>query len=421
MVPGVDDVTERLKGPAWRRWLPVTVEAIAVALLLAGSVKVYDERVNLHLYEPDEAAWVFSSYYYHLYFEDRDWLHADWREYDALDHPPLAKYAVGLAMDVAGEPCSTLEHKRFWHRIPIDGFAGKYRQMMARIPAGALPAARHAAVVCALLGLGMLYLFTRSRFGPWVAVAAIGLSIWNPVVQEVSTQALSDPVLLAISIGFLWVLARWVEGAGSRWFVGAAALVALAVLTKLSGGALGFMLLAGVGLRWKRGRSLPTWKRGRSLPTWEAWAAAAGVGLSLLLLLNPTFHQMGPAALLKMVDHRLAQVAHQHLVFPDAALTGIGDRLAAGLDILFFKFSPVVALCGIPLELMLFLAGLAVAVKTRSWYLLVAFAFLVVVPVFTAPLAWERYYFGAWPVVYLLCGLTLRLPDVLQQAPTQKK
>ena len=389
---------------AFRRWLPVAAEVLMISLLLAGFVRVYSNRVDLRLYEPDEAAWVFSSYYYHLYFEEGDLLHPDWQEYDALDHPPLAKYAVGLAMDLSDSPCVTLEHKQFWHRIPIDGFAGSYREMMSRVPPGALPAARTLVYLLAGLALAMLYLFLRCRMGPWVAVAAVGLTLWNPVFQEVSTQALADPVLLVISVGFLWVLARWVEGAGSRWFVGAAALAALGILTKLSGGALGLMLLAGVALRWWEGRGLPPWK---------AWAAAAGVGVGLLLLLNPTFLQMGPAALFRMLEHRLAQIAHQHQVFPDAALNGVGERLAAALDILFFKFSPAVALVGAPLELMLFFAGLAVAVKKRRYYLFVALIFLVLVPVLTAPLAWERYYYGAWPVVYLFSALSLQLPSLV--------
>jgi len=391
-----------------RRYLPMTVEVLVVVLLLVSLVRLYQQRMDLPLYEPDEAAWVFSSYYYHLYFEDADWLSPDWQEFDALDHPPLAKYAVGMAMDLSGEPCKTLAHKRYWHSIPIDGFARSYREMMSRIPAGALPAARHVAFLCALAALVLLYLFARSRLGPWVAGAAVALTIWNPVFREVSCQALSDPVLLAITLGFVWLLARWVEGGGSGWFVAAAGAVALALLTKLSGGALGLMLLCGVALRWREGKGLASWK---------AWSVAGAVGLGLLLLLNPTFLQMGPAALFDMLDHRLAQITHQHRIFPKSALTGVGDRLAAALDILFFKFSPIVALCGIPVELMLFLGGLAVAVKTRSYYLLVILAFLVLLPILTAPLSWERYYFAVWPIVYLFGALALRVPALLNRTP----
>jgi hypothetical protein len=393
---------------AWRQWLPTAGELLVVCLLLGSLAWVYDRRIELPLYEPDEAAWLFSTCYYHHYFESFEWGNEDWQDFDALDHPPLAKYLFGFFMDLRGDAYRTLEHKTFWHNIPIDGFRGAYRDMMSRIPPGTLPFVRTWAFLLAALAVAMLYLFVRGRLGPWAAGLAAGLTIWNPVFQEVSTQVLSEPVLLVITVAFVWVTAIWVEGGRWGWLVGATALAALAFLTKLSGGALGLMLGAAVVLRWRAGHPLPRW---------PVWVGAAATGLALVFLLNPTFLQLGPGAVFTMLDHRLAQVAHQHAIFPKAALTGMGDRLAAGLDSLFFSFSPMVRWSGLPLELMLFLAGLAAIFMRRSWYLVLVLLFLVLVPVLTAPLSWERYYYGAWPFVYVLCAATLSLSGLVKLRP----
>ena len=70
--PAVDE-----RGGRLRKWGPVGAEAVLVCLLCAGVVQLYLERVDLPLYEPDEAAWIFSSYYHHLYFERGEFFHDD--------------------------------------------------------------------------------------------------------------------------------------------------------------------------------------------------------------------------------------------------------------------------------------------------------------------------------------------------------
>jgi hypothetical protein len=73
---------------------------------------IKNKRINLILYEPDEAAWIYSGYYFNLYFLKFDLFHKDWTDYDAYDYPPLMKYIVGGTLFLKGHVFDSLEAKK---------------------------------------------------------------------------------------------------------------------------------------------------------------------------------------------------------------------------------------------------------------------------------------------------------------------
>ena len=391
-----------------RHKLPFLVEGLFLLMLFYSLYAVYDKRAGIRLYEPDEAAWIFSTYYAHLYFGQGNLVHDDWTDYDSYDHPPLAKFYYGLAVNLGGHSYDSIEAKRFWHSIPMNRFGRYYGPMMQRLPAGLLDWTRAFAFAAAICALAFLYLFARQRFGVTAALTVSGLLILNPVFREVSLQTLADPVLLAITAAFIWCISCY-DTSGRRWtLIVSAGLAAFAILTKLNGLFLLGIWGGAIGLQW--------WQT-RKQSDWLGIGISAVLYLVLVVLLNPLFLNAGPGALLDMVAHRQTHIALQQQIFQAAALIDPLQRLAASLDTLFFEQSVLFSRLHIPVEFMGFITGLVIAVKERRWLLLILALVLVALPIVLVPLAWSRYFYGIYPVVYLFVGLSLcRLGPLASQS-----
>lgn len=78
-----------------------------------GGWKVLEKKKHGDLIDSDEVAWIFTGYYFNLYFLRFDLFHSDWSDYEAFDHPPLAKYIVGGSLYVKGYTIDSLDPKRF--------------------------------------------------------------------------------------------------------------------------------------------------------------------------------------------------------------------------------------------------------------------------------------------------------------------
>jgi hypothetical protein len=389
------------------RVLRIAAEGVALAALLVAMVRDFERRLDAPLTEPDEAAWIFAGYYFQLYFAQGGLAHADWSDYDALDHPPLAKYVIGAATSAAGHPVETLEAKRSWHAMPLGDFVRRLPELAARVPSAALRAGRGAAFACTLLAFALLYFFLRRRAGVLCGLAALALCFANDQVRETACQAVADPMLLACLAGFALALARY-HRTRSAWDAGlASAIAALAFLTKLSGLILLPVLLLDVAVGTRR----DGWRRslGAALGSLAVFAA-------LSLLLNPTFFNYGPDAVVEMFRHRAAQVSAQQQAFPLAALHGLGERLAAFFEVVFFVRSSIYQATGVPLELCFFLLGIYAAVRRRDAFLLGMLVVLVLVPALALPLKWPRYYFTIAPFTAAVGGGSLALLRDLRAA-----
>ena len=49
----------------------------------------------------DESYWMHSTYFYHLFFQERDFFNKDWYNFISYDQPPVGKYILGFALDVS--------------------------------------------------------------------------------------------------------------------------------------------------------------------------------------------------------------------------------------------------------------------------------------------------------------------------------
>ena len=84
---------------------------------------VLNRTNHMPILQPDEAAWVYSGYYFNLYFLQFNLFHKDWSDYDAFDHPPLVKYITGGTVYLKGYRIDSLDAKRLWRTIPIGRFS----------------------------------------------------------------------------------------------------------------------------------------------------------------------------------------------------------------------------------------------------------------------------------------------------------
>src|SRR4030043_1252366 len=106
---------------------------IIIAILWMGNE--IGGRFYLPLSEPDEAAWIYSGYYFNLYFLTFNLFHKDWTDYDAIDHPPLVKYIVGGTVFLKGHVFDSLDAKEMWRRIPMDQYLPNYLLLKRKLPA----------------------------------------------------------------------------------------------------------------------------------------------------------------------------------------------------------------------------------------------------------------------------------------------
>jgi hypothetical protein len=96
-----------------RKWLTFCLELIFVFVIIIGGFKTLEKAKYLPVYDSDEVSWIFTGYYFNLYFLHFDLFHKDWDDYEAFDHPPLAKYIVGGILFLNGYTIDSLEPKRF--------------------------------------------------------------------------------------------------------------------------------------------------------------------------------------------------------------------------------------------------------------------------------------------------------------------
>ena len=159
-------------------------------------VRAVSQGMQMPIYEPDEPAWIYSGYYFNLYFLQHAFFHTDWNDYDAFDHPPLAKYLIGGAFFIQGHRIDSLDAKKTWRTVPISQFADYYRLWIAKVPLNLLPTARFILFLFSFSSLLLFYKFLKDFYGFGAAILATSLLAVNPIFLAYSMQTLAEPVLL---------------------------------------------------------------------------------------------------------------------------------------------------------------------------------------------------------------------------------
>ena len=229
----------------------------------------------------DESAGFSQAFYADLYLSGR-WDDPAWLEYPAVDHPPMQRYLIGMALRVVGARRPDRAAVWRWYADTSSRFETAATLVVARWPSVLL-----GALGCvAIFGLGTL---ARDRRVGLVAAALLAL---NPLYALHARRAMADVpaealILATVAVG-LWSWRAALAGRSclrNRLAAMACAggLGGLAVLAKLNG-ALGLMVLGAWGLL---AAALPGVPARRKVETLLGPLLAGAVALSTFILLNP--------------------------------------------------------------------------------------------------------------------------------------
>ena len=391
-----------------RKYLNACLMILFVLFIIIGDYRVWRELEKGKYFselEPDEPAWIFSGYYFNLYFLRFDLFHPDWSDDEAFDQPPLAKYIVGGALFLRGYTIDSLEPKRFWNTIRGDKLhhiQSYYDQVIDRIPnrSVVIPSTRFVIAMFALFSLPLLYISVRMLYGVLPAMVSAMLIISHPIFIFYSMRILADPVLLFFLALFTLLCALYLKSQKHLYIIFAFVVSSLAFLTKLNGIVLVFVLLITFLLKNKF-----------SISKQDCKFLAMGfvIFLFISVLLNPVFLNTGVKAIWKMVEVRSSASRMLQETFQGAALLSVSERFLAATRMIFFKYSLFYQLIKVPLELMMFVAGIYYILKTKDIFLLTLFGFLVILPVSMLPLDFPRYCYWIFPFTYIIAGLSLNL------------
>ena len=363
--------------------------------------------------ELDEAAWIFSSYYYRLAFQRHDLRSPDWRHADALDHPPLAKFMFGALLERDGLAAGSLTAKERWFkRSAIVYDRPEYtRQLRRQIPPRALWLARLGSGACMALACLFLSLLGALAFSPGVGAAAALLLVLAPLTRILAAQAVSDSLFTALLLGCALAQALWCRRlvATGRFSIGWSALcgglIGLLFGTKILG-------IAGLPLMYlsvafaAAGRPKPV-RFAALLSAAIATTAAAAVAIAC----NPSLYREPVSFTAAMFRHRLETVELQKILFFAETFQTPAQRLAEFTRLLFMS-NDGISLITSGLTAVLAAAGLlslpvlararrepaavVTAVHLAGWALIALAAFSI---------NWTRYLLPAMPLACLLAAL----------------
>ncbi|WP_165244288.1 4-amino-4-deoxy-L-arabinose transferase [Paludisphaera soli] len=400
----------------------------------------------------DEYAYISQAYYTDVLLSgDRD--DRVWLDFPAYDLVPLPKYAIGLALLVAGEPRPGPEAARSWYRDTSSRFGPPRMLTVARIPSILLGAAG----CLALAALG------AAAFDLRVGVAAGLLLALNPLYALHAHRAMSEaPCEAFLLIALALALGAWRRAVAGKagWamfalLAGSGVAIGLSVLAKFNG-LLALMTLASwVLIAW----GIAAIRRTAWL--WYALGSslAAAVAVAVFLMLNPYMTARPTSPLNEdarriadqgawerfrfLIDHRRTMSASQQVAFPHNALTRLGDRARVVAAQGFGRFGPfgprksdstrrydLAQDWGAFVWLPLGLAGLGYALffgrkqlqdgsPPTSWAIAAWAVIALAVVTLYLPMAWDRYQlpiqapfallaasavFGVWDGLRLLVG-----------------
>lgn len=368
--------------------------------IIIGGLRILENRKYADLYDSDEVAWIFAGYYFNLYFLQGSLFHPDWKDYEAFDHPPLAKYLVGGALYLKGYTIDSLEPKRFWNSIPIDKFPVYFDMVKHKIPNPTIiiPFTRSIIFLFALSSLFLIYVFVRMSYGFIAASVSTLLIAINPIMINISIWILAEPILLFFFILFLLLCTLYLKSHHNIYFVFAFVVSSLAFLTKLNG----ILLLPILIIIFLKKNNFSISKQ-----NWRILLIGFSMFLLISIILNPIFLNNGIKAVWKVIEVRLSAFHIYQETFKEVALSSVGERFITATQMIFFKYSLFYHYIKIPLELILFALGMGYALIKKDPLLLSVFVFLVIIPISILPYNCIKYYYWIFPFTHIIAGLSL--------------
>ncbi len=184
-----------------------------------------------------------------------EWLQLGTYGFEDL-HPPLARIAVAIGPYLSGIRLSGHDSNQDALQAGNSIFAarGEYLHNLALARLGVLP--------FFLLGVWIVWYWTRCLFGSWAAVVAVGLFTLLPPVLGDAGLATTDLPLAATFALALFAFTNWLERPTTRRSLVLGITVGLAILSKFT--ALLFLAACGVAvlLCWLfAGETIPKWRQ----------------------------------------------------------------------------------------------------------------------------------------------------------------
>ena len=378
--------------------------AIVGTLLFLGPEIV--SSMDMPVEEIDEAAVYFSTYYFDLAFLQRDLRSSDWQAVDAVDHPPVWKYAYGAVLFASGTPRGRLGDKEEWFRLGW-GSPRLSDFIEERAPLSVLLPLRITSAILVLLSLALLFVLALRVASPFVALLTVLAAALHPVVQTVATRALIDPLLLFLILLATVLFAQWLHAlAGNRRFVWSIVLgicLALLLNTKITGVAMPLAIVVATAC----------FAAVSERPADVVRRAAAPLALVLTttvlaaIAVNPTLYHTPFATFDRMVKHRRAQVERQMRVFGRGPVS-LGEGVQGMVRHATLRPDPVYRATRVPLVALLAIYGAWRFARRVDWrspwvcaWLASSLLWLLITGA-TYRLPWYRYLL---PVVTLLAML----------------
>jgi hypothetical protein len=385
-----------------RKYFIFCLDLVFIFLIILGGWKVLEEKKYGDLIDSDEVAWIFTGYYFNLYFLRGGLLHPDWKDYEAFDHPPLAKYIVGGALFIKGYTIDSLDPKKFWNTVPIDQFPKYFDLIKDKIPNPTIviPFVRSVIFGFALSSLLLIYLFIRTSYGILPAWISTSLIIINPIFSKISAWILAEPILLFFFALFLLLCAFYLKTQKNICLVFASIVCSLAFLTKLNG-----ILLAPILIIVFLSKN----KFSISKQDWKFVITGCIAFLLITIFLNPVFLNNGIKAIGKMIEVRLSAFRIYQETYKDVAILSVSERFLTATKMIFFKYSVFYHIVRIPVELIMFVVGMYYSFRKKDLLVLSMFAFLVVIPISFLPYNVFKYYYWIFPFTHMIAALSLNL------------
>ncbi|MBM3253910.1 MAG: glycosyltransferase family 39 protein [Candidatus Omnitrophica bacterium] len=383
-----------------RKNIKLGLELIFILALIFGGVKVLDKKINLPVYDSDEVSWIFTAYYFNLYFLRLELFHPDWNDYEAFDQPPLGKYIIGAALHLKGYTIDSLEPKMFLNSIPLTKLQKGLDLVIPKVPNPrvVIPLLRSVIFIFALSSLLLIYISLRISYGFLPALISTGLIVSNPIFGMVSTRILGDPILLLFFALFILFCTLYLKSKNTIYIILAFIVSSLAFSTKLNGILLVPMLIVLFLVKNKFSLSRPNVK-----------VLITGLTFFLLVtvILNPVYLNSGIRAIARMADARFSAFQNYQETFKHAALSSVSERFVAAAQIIFFQNSLFYKFVRIPLELIIFVLGIYNIFRKRDLFLMLIFLFLVIIPVSILPFRLSRYCYWIFPFTHIMAGQSL--------------
>jgi 4-amino-4-deoxy-L-arabinose transferase-like glycosyltransferase len=385
-----------------KKYLNICFELAFITIIIVGGLKQLEERRHSFNLESDEPAWIFSGYYFNLYFLHFDLFHQDWNDYEAFDQPPLAKYIIGGAIYLKGYRIDSIEPKRFWNNTPIDKLPIYFDLISSKIPNPGIviPSTRSVVFLFALSSLLLIYTSIRILYGMLPALISTALIISNPIFNYYSSRILADPILLFFFALFVLFCALYWKSRKNMYVIFAFIASSLSFLTKLNG----ILLVPVLIIIFLIGNKCLISKKNL-----QVMIIGFMVFILICILLNPIFLNTGIKALWKMVEFRLVAFRTFQETFKGAALLSVSERFITSAKILFFKSCLFYPLVKVPVELIMFVAGIYYVITKRDVLLIAILVFLVIIPISLLPYSVPRYYYWILPFIHIVAGQSSNL------------